>query len=927
MSRIRALAYIRWLFVLVAAITPVASSAQSSIVGMVLDPTGAAIPDARLIAVQNATKAVRETSTDDSGHFQISSLPIGVYTLRCVKQGFQTVEVQEASLSINQTLEEHITMQIASESQTVEVKGQPEVLATTATTTSVALGGERIDDSPIRKRSYLNFVLLAPGVTTAAHSNTLRTVAAMRSPDEDSGFTFGGMRARNNGLYIDALDNRDEMTGGNRVAVSPDMVQEFQVAGSDVAPASGGAAGANVNVVTLSGTNQWHGDTSLFVGNEFSNARDPDVESPIRPRYRLYEPEASVGGPLRKDRTFIYATAEQEWESTQDASEIGDEGALPVINAVLAGPSFARAATHKLTESLFPTSSSSTMLFVKLDEQLNAANMLFLRYGFSRGSESHEALGTNNFSDQSSRGSSLTQNQSLAAGWTHVPNSRFISALRLQFARRTVDFTPNSEGAFIEIPGIVSFGESPQLDGATSDNYYQAVEAITFVRGSHQIGVGLNGQYISFNNRLPHRFAGIYIFPTLAGFSQATPDVFTQRFGDPHTKYSTLPFGAWLQDQWQPGHGVTIVAGVRYDAQKLPKPIPSATNNWSPRFGIAWHPGKSAWVLRASIGLFYDRYPFAFLNDAIQVDGVHGFEQYAVGATATAAFALAQGGTLNAPLVGVAHSIYRPDANFPSTYARHITAGAERSFGPNTTLTAEYVNVHGFHLPRLRNVNGTLPPLYQLEQTSRSAYQGVSITLKRRLSRELTYLVSYTEGRAWDDASDFYEQPLNPNNARLDWAHSDQYQAHHLVASGIFELPFADRLSAPVWLRRLSHEFEFGPVITYGSPRPINALESTDVYRTGAYPISARPPGLPRNPFFINRGLLSVDLRVSKGFVMPKERGILTFGVDGYNLTNHTNPLSVSPYFTDGAGLLPSYGGLVEGLTARQFQFTVEWEF
>lgn len=60
---------------------------------------------------------------------------------------------------------------------------------------------------------------------------------------------------------------------------------------------------------------------------------------------------------------------------------------------------------------------------------------------------------------------------------------------------------------------------------------------------------------------------------------------------------------------------------------------------------------------------------------------------------------------------------------------------------------------------------------------------------------------------------------------------------------------------------------------------------------------------------------------------MPKERGTLTLGVDGYNLTNHTNPLSVSPYYTDGASLLPSYGGLVEGLTARQFQFTVEWEF
>jgi hypothetical protein len=80
--------------------------------------------------------------------------------------------------------------------------------------------------------------------------------------------------------------------------------------------------------------------------------------------------------------------------------------------------------------------------------------------------------------------------------------------------------------------------------------------------------------------------------------------------------------------------------------------------------GIAWHPGRSAWVLWGSFGLFYDRYPFAFLNDAIQLDGIHGCEQYAVGATAAQAFALAQGGTLNAPLDG-ALILFTSGSSFP----------------------------------------------------------------------------------------------------------------------------------------------------------------------------------------------------------------------------------------------------------------------
>lgn len=97
-----------------------------------------------------------------------------------------------------------------------------------------------------------------------------------------------------------------------------------------------------------------------------------------------------------------------------------------------------------------------------------------------------------------------------------------------------------------------------------------------------------------------------------------------------------------------------------------------------------------------------------------------------------------------------------------------------------------------FHLPRIRNAALTLPPQYTLEQSASTRYQGVSVTLQRRLSKELTYLLAYTAGSACDDAGDFDEQPMNPANARLDWSRSRQYQAHRVVASGLFELPLED---------------------------------------------------------------------------------------------------------------------------------------
>ncbi len=300
------------------------------------DPTGAVVPDARVTAVQPTTAAVREAHTDRSGRFQISNLPVGLCTLRAERQGFRPTEQQELSLSIHQTLETNLSMSIGSGEQTVEVSSQAEALETTAVSTRVALGGERIDDTPLQKRNFLNFVLLVPGVASASHSNTLRASAALRSPDEDSGFSFGGLPAHKNGLYIDGLGNRDELSGGNRIAVSPDMVQQFQVAGSEIAPASGGAAGANVNVVTLSGSNRWHGDSSFRLSNEFANARDPDVEATTKPIYRTYNPEVSLGGPIRRDRNFFYATVEQEWENSQDSSEVPDGAVQPP--SMLKGP-------------------------------------------------------------------------------------------------------------------------------------------------------------------------------------------------------------------------------------------------------------------------------------------------------------------------------------------------------------------------------------------------------------------------------------------------------------------------------------------------------------------------------------------------------------------------------------------------------------
>lgn len=908
------------LLLLLAAACP--AFAQSAIEGVVLDPSGAAVPGATIKATLEATGAVRTVDTAADGRYRIPALTVGEYTIECEKPGFQRAQIPHVYLGLNQTVQQTISLNLAAAGATVNVTEKPDAIDTTATTAGAGITGEALEETPVQTRSYLGVVLFAPGVAPAAGSDTLRTKAGVRSAIPDSGFTVAGMRARNNSLSIDGLDNRDETTGSSRVAIGQEAVAEFRVTASDVAPEFGGGAGGSLNVVTLSGTNKYHGDVNLWAADSFLEARSPEDESAVRPYRRQWQPETALNGPLRRDRLFFAGTVEGELENSQEFSEIPSLGTQSLINTALASPMFSRAAVPNVIAALFPTESNSIEASGKLTYLLGSVHQLSARYAYSHASNTREVLGVDNFSDESARGSSKNQNQSFAAGWQYVPNSTFVNELRGQFARSSVDLTPNSQGALLEIPGVVSIGESPLLNSSRTEDHFQVVDAASVLLGGHQLGFGAAVQRITLDARLADYFSGVYIFPTLNDFVRGTPDVFLQAFGDPHTRYSTSPAAFWAQDQWHAGAGLTVVYGFRYEEQPLPAPFGRGSHDIAPRLGIAWQPGgHGKWVLRAGAGLFYDRYPLAFLNEAIQKNGAQSFEQYAVGAEAARAFQLSHGGILASPLSGIEPSIFRPGGGFGATptYSRKFTAGLERAIDRDTTLTVEYMNISGFHLPRIRNAALTLPPQYDLEMSASSAYQGVTVTVHRRLTNDLTYLLAYTAGSAWDDASDFTEQPMNPANERLDWSRSRQYQAQRVEASGLFDLPLED---VPIkWLAAIGKDFDLAPAISFGTPRPVNALDTTDAFRTGAYPITARPLGFSRNPFYV-RGMFSADVRATKGFRWWKDHGIFLFGIGVYNLTNHTNPLKVSEYYG-----LTSYRGLIETLNARQVQWSWQWEF
>ena len=619
-----------------------------------------------------------------------------------------------------------------------------------------------------------------------------------------------------------------------------------------------------------------------------------------RPRFRRYQPGMSVNGPLRRDRTFLAGAVEYENESAEEWSNV-PENALPAIKGA--------------TRGLYPTATRGSDLSLKLNHQAGQRDTLNARYAFSRGRVRNEVQGPDNFADRSAQGSSLTADHSLVGNWLRVVSPTVVNDVRVQWAERTMELTPNSGPAqpMFEIPGVTTFGQFYRMNSQRTERHYQAVEQLNFSVRKHRFSTGADLHGVTLDSVSRNRYAGIYVFPSLDDFKRGRPDLFIQAFGQPATRMNTVPVGLWLQDRWQLRPRLLVELGVRFDRQRMPAGISPSSNNVAPRAGIAWRPSSTrALVIRAGTGLFFDRYPLAFLNEALQKDGRQGFEQYSVGAAAAEALELSRGGILSSPLANVPSSTYRVANRFPSTYSRKVSAGFEHGLGKDTSISVEGSQIRGFHLPRIRNVTGTLPPTYELEQTGRSTYAGVSATLNHRLSKELTYLIAYNLGRAYDDGSDFDEHPQNPLDIRRDWAHSRQHQLHRLAASAVFELPFFDDIS-------------LAPILSVGSGRPLNALLTTDALRTGAYPLSGRPAGFGRNSFR-SPANLNLDVRLMKT-IHVRDRAVLQFGIEAFNLTNHANIERVSQHYSNPSGRLASFGQPLESLPARQLQLLIQFEY
>ncbi len=253
------------------ACTAQTSRVAGAIQGSVVDQTGSAVGGATVTLRNQSTNQARTTSTNPEGSFRAGELPVGQYDLRVESPGFSPYVNNAIVISIGMVVQLLVRLAPATVQQQITVSEQPPPIDPTETTEATTIGHERIEESPVVSRNYLDFVLLAPHLT----QSNVQGATGGKSALADSGFTFAGLRSRSNSPYIDGVENNDEFTGSARTELSPETVQEFQVVNNGLSAESGGGASGPVDVITKSGADTLHGDAFVFVQNGALNAGDP----------------------------------------------------------------------------------------------------------------------------------------------------------------------------------------------------------------------------------------------------------------------------------------------------------------------------------------------------------------------------------------------------------------------------------------------------------------------------------------------------------------------------------------------------------------------------------------------------------------------------------------------------------------------------
>ncbi|MDE3136677.1 MAG: carboxypeptidase regulatory-like domain-containing protein, partial [Acidobacteriota bacterium] len=339
--------------------------------GHVFDSSGLAIPGAKVSVVNVATGFTRESTTSSSGDYLIPALPAGQYRVTAEKEAFRT-EVRTITLQIGQPGTLDITLSPGAVTQQIVVRGVSQVLSPTKTQISSVITDTQINNLPVNGRDFVSFALLAPAIqigdTTSGSTDVIVEPVLKLS--------FAGQNVHDNFVAVDGSDDISSVSGWQRGSPPQDSVREFRVINSDWSVEFGRSIGGIVDIITKSGTNDWHGSAYEYFRN---NAMDATglLQAPGLNTLRQNQFGFSIGGPIQRNKTFIFANYEGQ---RHGESPFYNKAVLANINAI----DQVKVQTYGLPAEPAGLNvlrvNNSDNGFVRLDRTFGSRHYLFLRY-------------------------------------------------------------------------------------------------------------------------------------------------------------------------------------------------------------------------------------------------------------------------------------------------------------------------------------------------------------------------------------------------------------------------------------------------------------------------------------------------------------------------------------------------------------------
>lgn len=916
-------------FLLFTSAVPVASAQQNiaaaTLNGLVEDVNGGVISGASVTVLNAATNQSQSVVSDANGRFRFNYLAVGPYELKASKDGFSDFG-QRFTATVAASLDLKIVLRVKAVSANVDVNTDVPVIETARTQVAETVLPRDVETLPLNGRNFIDLALLLPGVSRTNTGNVQKFAETSAVPG--TGISVAGQRNLNNSFIVDGSSGNDDSVELAGTFYSQEVIREFQVITNGAGAEFGRASSGFISIITHSGTNEFRGKVYGFLRNQRLDARNPLATS--RDPLTQAQYGGTFGGPLRRDRTFFFANAEQTRRQDSNIITISPAN-VAAINARLNAVGFRG---PRIETGLVPGGYDTTNFFARVDHKLNAANDLAVTYNFyDIDAVNARTVGGLN---AVSRGTNLA-NSDHTLNTQNITSfgSRLLNEFRFQVrSSRLAAPEIDQTGPAVNISGVASFGTATSSPTRRDIDLYHLTDSFSAVLDSHSIKGGVEFIYNDLDIVFPGAIRGVYTFNNLAAFQSGASSQFQQAFGAESQKQKNPNFGIFVQDEWRVRRNLTINAGLRYDLQFLPEPIKTDTDNISPRLGIAYSPDQKT-VIRASFGLYYDRIPTRATSNALQRDGskyiVAILGPTAAGAPVFPNILAAQPSTLVTK-----PSITRIDPNITNSDSQQASLQIERELPYKMSASAGYIYLRGRHLILSRNVNvptcltaalnlcrpdPNFGNISRYEGSGDSYYNGLVVGLNKRQGKWASARVSYTFSKAIDNSGNFFfSTPQNNANLRDERGLSDNDQRHRLTLSGTFDTPM------PMTGRPLSRfygGFQLSWIYTHASRLPFNVLLGSD--RNADTNNNDRPVGVGRNTG-AGFDYSSLDMRLGRRFRFT-EKMDLEFLVEGFNLFNRSN-LSV-PNNTFGPNVTPlvTFARPTAAFDPRQIQVGVKFGF